>query len=128
MIKPIKIFTLLLVIISVYGGAVIFAHAQQGGVAGGDAGGCPSRVCVTNYLGVSDISGLINKIIDFLIIVAAPIVAGMILIGAYQMLFSAGDPEKFKVGRRTIVYAVVGYTIILLSKGIAMIIKNFFAH
>lgn len=90
-----------------------------------DTGGTnPRTIDLANPLGVSDVSELITKIINFLIVVAAPIVAGMIIIGAYQMMFAGGDPEKFKLGKKTILYAVIGYTIILLSGGVALIIKS----
>ena len=42
------------------------------------------------------------------------------------MLFAGGDPEKFKSGKMTILYAAIGYAIILISKTIASIIKSIF--
>lgn len=71
------------------------------------------------------IEGLLERIIRWLRNIAAPIAAGMIIYGAYQMLFAAGDPEKFKVGRQTILYTVIGYAIIWIGWGITKIIEEF---
>ena len=35
-----------------------------------------------------------------------------------------GEPEKFATGRKTILYAVLGYAIIWIGRGIAIIIEN----
>ncbi len=75
--------------------------------------------------GVTTIEGLLKRIIDWLIVLAAPIAAGMVVYGAYQMLFAAGEPEKVKTGRNTILYTVVGYGIILISWGVVSIVENF---
>ncbi len=48
----------------------------------------------------------------------------MILIGAFQMLFSAGDPDKFQTGKKTILYTVIGYAIIFLSSVIISVVQN----
>lgn len=69
---------------------------------------------------------LLDKILDFLIKAGAIIASIMVVIGAFQILFAAGDPEKFITGRRTIIYTTIAYAIILLSKGITLVIKDFF--
>ncbi|MDP2704328.1 MAG: pilin [bacterium] len=73
------------------------------------------------------IEGLLERIVGWLRLIAAPIAAGMIIYGAYQMLFAAGDPEKFKAGRQTILYTVIGYAIIWIAWGITSIIEKFLA-
>ena len=86
---------------------------------GGETG---SGITLDNPLGVSTITGLIDAIIDFLIEIGAVLLVIIVLIGAYQMLFAVGNPEKFATGKKTIIYAVIGYAIILLAKGIELII------
>jgi len=78
--------------------------------------GCPNTI-----------GEVLNKIVDGLVrYIAPPIVAIMVVVGAFQMLFTGGDPEKFQKGKKTIVYAVVGYAIILVAKGITLIIQSLF--
>ncbi len=48
----------------------------------------------------------------------------VILIGAFQMVFSGGDPAKFDRGKKTIIYGAVGLVIILLSRMIVAIISS----
>ncbi|MEK7629941.1 MAG: pilin [Patescibacteria group bacterium] len=86
---------------------------------------CGGGLC--NPLGdTNDISDLIHKIVNWLVTLSAPIAVGMIVWGAFQMIFAAGDPEKFKTGKKTILYTLIGYAIILIGWGITSIITNFF--
>jgi hypothetical protein len=50
----------------------------------------------------------------------------MVLIGGFQMITSAGNPEKFKSGRNTILDAVAGFAVVLLAKGVSVGIQSFF--
>ena len=76
----------------------------------------------------SDVEGLLNSIIDWLLRIATPIAVGMILVGAFQIMFAGGDEEKFKRGRNTILYTAIGYAIILIGRGITLIIQDFLSH
>lgn len=93
---------------------IVFA---QGGV--GVSGGLPNPLGDT-----STIPQLLDKIIGFLFAIAVPIAAGMIIYGAFQILFAGGDPEKFKTGKKTILYTVIAFVIIAVSKGLAKLIKD----
>ncbi len=57
-------------------------------------------------------------------IIAAPICTIMIIWGAFQMLTAAGDPEKIKTAKKTILYAAIGFGIVLLASGIPGLIKE----
>ena len=87
-----------------------------------DVGGITLR----DPIGTGSIAVLLGRIIDFLIYVGAPILAIMVLWGGFQILTAAGEPEKFKTGQKTIIYAVVGYGIILISKGVEFVIRDLF--
>lgn len=67
---------------------------------------------------------LLQGIVGWLIAVAIPIAALMILIGGYQIMFAGGNPEKVNTGKRTILYAVVGFSIIALAWGFITIIQQ----
>ena len=81
-------------------------------------------ITLQNPAGSDTIAELIHNITSGLVTIATPIVAIMVLIGAFQILFAAGDPEKFKLGKKTILYTIIGYAIILVASGITSIIKN----
>lgn len=84
---------------------------------------------VQSVFGTSSCSGLVcmaNKIIDFLTVVAVPIMAIMVLYGGFQLVTAGGNPEKFKSGRTTVLYAAVGFVVILAAKGVVAVIQGLF--
>ncbi|MEX1014425.1 MAG: TrbC/VirB2 family protein [Candidatus Paceibacterota bacterium] len=82
-------------------------------------------VTLNNPIESETISGIIDSIIvglrDRL---APPLVALMVLVGAFQMLFAGGNPDKFSTGKKTIIYAIAGYVIIIVASGISGIIAE----
>ena len=46
----------------------------------------------------------------------------MVVKGGFIILTAGGSPEKFKTGKDVILYAVIGYIIILVSWGVIYII------
>ncbi len=79
-------------------------------------------VTIPNPLGVNDIVQVINNIINYIIYISVPILAIMILIGGFQILTAREDPAKVANGRKTIMWAAIGFVIILAAKGAALII------
>ena len=83
-------------------------------------------ISIPNPIGANSFGKLIDKIIDFLIFIGAPIATLMILVAAFQIMSAggSGDEKKLASGKTTIKYAVIGYALLLISKGIALLIKN----
>ena len=86
----------------------------------------PISITLRNPLSCDDFGCVANRIIDGLFALSIPIVSVMVLVGGFQILFATGDPEKLKTGKKTVLYSVVGFTVILLAKGVVLIIQNFF--
>ncbi len=84
-------------------------------------GGSPSAE-LENPLGTTNIIEIINKVLNYLIYISVPILAIMILVGGFQILMARDRPEQIKKGRTTLMYAVIGFAIILISKGVALIL------
>jgi hypothetical protein len=95
-------------------GAVPLAFAAEGGTGGG----------VTIEQPGGDLIGIIDRVTKFLIAIAVPITAIMVIWGAFQILTAADNPEQFRKGRTTIVYAAMGFGIVLLSQGVVSIVKQ----
>ena len=89
---------------------------------GPGAGGYPGGGVIENPLGTKNIIEVINNVLNYLIYISVPILAIMILIGGFQILTARGEPGKITSGKQTITYAVIGFIIILVSKGIALVI------
>ena len=95
--------------------STVYAQGQPGQPTGG---------ALENPLKYDTIPELINGILGYLVIIAAPICALLILIGGFQLMTAAGNVEKVATGRKTIIYAAVGYAIILVSYGLSAVIKD----
>ncbi len=76
--------------------------------------------------GATGFACVVEKLADFLIIIGGPLVGIMVLIGGFYMVTAAGNPEKFSTGKKTILYAAVGFVVILLAKGVAAAIQGIF--
>lgn len=88
--------------------------------------GSSQVISLPNPLGsTKTIPELIGKIVDWLILIASiAVLPFMIIWGAYQFLMAGGNPDKVTEGRHTITWAIVGYALLLLSKGIELIVQD----
>lgn len=89
--------------------------------SGGGTGGFSNPLNCTGE-GKACFLDLLKNIIGYLIMIAAPIVVIMMLYGGFVILTAGDSPEKVAGGRKTIMYAAIGYAIILCSWGIIYII------
>ena len=76
--------------------------------------GCDSIVCI------------LPKILNFIFMFATPICAIMVLWGGFAIMTSEGDPEKFSTGKKTLLYAVIGFVVVLLANSVATIANSIF--
>lgn len=91
----------------------------------GGSGNNPKTISLPNPLsGADTFSELLKKIVDWLIAIGTPLATLMIIVGALQMVFAQGDPEKFAKGKKTILYTAIGYGIILIGWGFVTIIQD----
>ena len=81
---------------------------------------------LTNPLNTTDATVVLGYINTFLIAIAAPICGIMVVWGGFQMMTSAGNPEKFSEGRKTLLYAAIGFVIIIFASSIVPLIKSVF--
>lgn len=68
--------------------------------------------------------GLFNKIIDFIFWVATILFPFLIVFAAFQFITAAGDPAKIKKGRDMLLWASIGYGVILISKGLIFVFRD----
>ena len=91
----------------------------------GKCRGCPSDgIVFCNPLQNCDFQELIEKLIDFIFVVAIVIAPIMIIVAAFYFLTSGGDPEKVRTAKRIIFWTLIGLFIVLLAKGIPSIVKQ----
>lgn len=67
---------------------------------------------------------VVKKITEGLGQVAIPIVAIMVIVGGFMIMTAGGKSEKVTTGRNVILYAVIGYAVILLASVVVDILQN----
>ena len=77
-----------------------------------------------NPLVYEDFGELVDGIVDFIFNISIVIVPLAIVIGAFFLLISGGDPEKIKTGKSIILYSLIGLVIVLFAKGLIAMIED----
>lgn len=65
-----------------------------------------------------------QSIVSLLNMVAVPILGIMVVWGGFQMMSAGGNESKFGEGRRTILYGVIGFAVVLLANTIVTAIRE----
>jgi len=79
-----------------------------------------------NPLGVTNLQDIVDKVISALTVLAVPVVLVMVLYGTFKIITSGGEPAKAAEGGKTILYAAVGFGLLLISNGIVSIVQSLF--
>lgn len=80
-----------------------------------------------NPLKADSFAEFIDYIIGFLWEFGLILVVLIIIIGAFHMITSTGDPEKFKKGINVIKYAFIGLLVIIMAAGLVNMIMDLVA-
>jgi type IV secretory pathway VirB2 component (pilin) len=86
---------------------ILYGNAARGG-----GGGSTSKL-----------EEILTKIKDTLKTLGYIVCAIFMIIGGYQMITASGDPKQFEKGRNTLLYAAIGFVVILLADNIVDWIK-----
>jgi hypothetical protein len=78
-----------------------------------------------NPITSSTIEDVINKIISIVYWIATSLAFVMIVIGGFLMTMSAGDPQKVAKGRNAVFYAIAGFAVMSLARGIVALVQAF---
>jgi len=92
-------------------------------LADGESTTPSSGISIQNPLESDTIEGLIVNIIDFVVMISIPILTLVILYAAFLMFTAGGKEEQFKQGRTALLYAAIGFAILLASEGIGRLIE-----
>ncbi|MGC9968216.1 MAG: pilin [Minisyncoccia bacterium] len=74
----------------------------------------------------NDLTCPMTAVMNFLFTIAIPLCGILVLVGGFQMMMAAGNPEKFTKGKKTILYAVIGFAVVLIAGSVAALIQNLF--
>ncbi|MBZ1348478.1 MAG: hypothetical protein KYQ20_01835 [Candidatus Nealsonbacteria bacterium] len=81
-------------------------------------------VVFENPFAAEDFQEFVDRIVGIVWVIAIVIVPGLIILGAFYLLTSFGDPAKIKVGQNIILYTVIGFVIIMVSGGIIDLLRG----
>jgi len=111
-----------LIILALAGfGNVRHVAAQQGS---GPVGG-GTTIPLPNPLGPCDgFECVLKNFLAGLLKISVPIFTIMVLVGGFQIMTAAGNEERLSKGKKTILYSVVGFAILLSAYGIVSIIQE----
>ncbi len=97
--------------------ATVTLQPAQAAVKPCDTSGAGNtEVCETTAKGLTD--GILGTVINILLYVAGTIAVIMIIVGAIRYITSDGDSNRASQARNTIIYAVVGLVVAIMSFGI----------
>ena len=82
------------------------------------------EVRIENPLSSDTLEELIDNIINFIFWVATALAPLMIVIAGFYFITAGGEPAKLQTAKNIILYTVIGYSIILFSKGLILVIKQ----
>lgn len=69
------------------------------------------------------IENIVARAVDYLFFVGAALAPLMVIIGAYLYFTSAGDSKKTENAKKLIIWACVGFAILLFAKAIVSIVR-----
>jgi ABC-type spermidine/putrescine transport system permease subunit II len=71
-----------------------------------------------------NIEQMIEDIINFVINIVIICAGIIIIIGGYLMVTSAGNPEQFEKGKKTLLYGAIGFILVFAARELAEEIMN----
>ncbi len=86
----------------------------------------PAVISLPNPLTSETFEDLVNTLINWLLVITGPIVVLFIVFAGAQIAFSGGSAEQVKKARDMIVYALIGYTVIIVAKVLVGVVRGLF--
>lgn len=94
-------------------------------IVGPSGGSCTigSINCTTEKWGLFCVLNTIYAVTDWAFLVIVAIVIILVILGALNIMTSAGSPEKVKAGRDQIMYAAIGMVIAIIARAVPSIVR-----
>ena len=70
------------------------------------------------------VPGIIVRLINILLMISGTVAVGFIIFGGLMMVTSAGNESRVTKGKQTVIYAVAGLVVSILSFSIVAIIQS----
>lgn len=93
-------------------------------VAMAQGGGITPTVQPTSLPGTADFGALLTSVINWFLTLVGLIAVIMLIIGGFRYLTSGGNQEAVEKAKNTILYAIIGIVIVILSYAIVATITG----
>ena len=129
-----RYFTCLFLVLAWISADILVTHAAQLGsatleitqatpAAAVSAGQAGQTISFSNPLSGKTFADVAKAVAMALVAFGIPILVIMIIWGAFQLITSGGDPAKVSAGKKTLLWAAVGFIILLLAEEIPATIE-----
>lgn len=81
-------------------------------------------LCICNPWRATTVEGLIENVINFIFYIATAITPVLVLYGAFTFITSGGEVDKVNKAKKIIWYTIIGYAIVLFSRGLASLLEQ----
>ena len=82
-------------------------------------------VTLGDPLSGAGVEEILNSIVNWLLVIAAPIAVIMTIWAGYLFMTGGSKEEQIKKARSTLLYVVVGIAVLILSKAIITLVASF---
>lgn len=99
--------------------AILWAQIEPGLPPGDGA------VTLGDPLSGAGVEEILNNIVNWLLVIAAPIAVIMTIWAGYLFMTGGSNEEQIKKARSTLLYVVIGIVVLILSKAIITLVASF---
>lgn len=75
---------------------------------------------------LANIGGLVSQVINVLLILSAFLMLGWMSWGVFQYIFAGGNKEQLAKARQRLIYAVVGFLMVVIAFSVSRYVQDFF--
>jgi hypothetical protein len=70
------------------------------------------------------VESVLNNIVNYATIIAAPIATVLVMYGAFQILTAQGKPLQIEAGKKTVKYALGGLAVVMVARLLVSIVSG----
>ncbi|MDD4930816.1 MAG: pilin [Candidatus Colwellbacteria bacterium] len=74
--------------------------------------------------GGGTIEDILDKVINFILLIAAPIAALMYVWAGFMFLTAGGDPKKIDQAKKAVLWTSIGIGVLVISKGLVIVVQD----
>ncbi len=85
-------------------------------------------VSIPNPIGAENFTDLIDKITNFIFVLALAIAPIMIIVAGFMFVLAQGEPDKIKQAKDMILWVLIGLLVVFAAKGIIQLFQEILTY